>query len=535
LPVPTGPLNSFLRHFRRRLGVQEAGELTDADLLGRFARGRDEAAFAALLQRHGPLVLGVCRRALNDPNDADDAFQATFLVLARKAGSVGQPDRLASWLYGVALRVSRKARAEAARRRGRQQQVTDMPAAEPGREADREELRQLLDEEVQRLPEKFRLPLLLCYLQGKTREEAARQLGRSPGAVKGMLERGRELLRSRLARRGVTLSAASLAAVLSENTLSAAVPAALADATLKAALLFAAGQATAAGGAAALAEGVLRIMWMNKFKGALAVVLALGLVGAGTGLFALGSRSAEPQTPGQTEPAPGAGAKVDLPRRQAAARLDAAREAYHVAWTRFRFGWENEQTLTLWSRRWLQAQLDLADTKADREAALRAHRERLGKVDEAARARWDLGGSAGRLDTPVKERQHYEAVWERFRGREASPEEVCRASARLLMAQRSYRKSIESKKLSDVFLKDFDRRSKDELGFALRDKKSEFQAHLDRVRKIEEIARAKFEAGMYTALEQQTATFYRLEAEDWLRQGQAFKEDAPVPGIPAGR
>ena len=206
----TAPLSSFLRHFRRQVFLRDAGELTDRDLLQRFGRGPDGDAFAALVQRYGPLVLGVCRRVLRQEQDAEDAFQATFLVLARKAGSIDQPERLGNWLYGVASRVAQKARAETARRRARQQQVTDMPAAEPGHEADWDDLRQVLDEEVERLPDKFRLPILLCHLQGKTREEAAQQLGWSPGAVKGMLERGRELLRSRLARRGLALSAGSL-------------------------------------------------------------------------------------------------------------------------------------------------------------------------------------------------------------------------------------------------------------------------------------------------------------------------------------
>src|SRR5262249_54637634 len=170
LAVPTRLLLRVLRDVRRTFAVRAAGELTDGDLLRRFSRDRDEAAFATLLQRHGPLVWGGCRRVLHDANDADDAFQATFLVLARKAGSVGQPDRLANWLYGVALRVAQKARAAAAQRHARQQQVTDMPAAEPSREADWNDLRQVLDEEVQRLPEKFRLPVLLCCLEGRTRE-----------------------------------------------------------------------------------------------------------------------------------------------------------------------------------------------------------------------------------------------------------------------------------------------------------------------------------------------------------------------------
>jgi len=288
-----GPFSSFLRHFRRQVVLRDAGEVTDRDLLQRFARERDGDAFAALVQRYGPLVLGVCCRVLRQEQDAEDAFQATFLVLARKAGSIEQPERLGNWLYGVASRVAQKARAEAARRRARQQPVTDVLASRGDPEADWEELRQVLDDEVQRLPDKFGAPLVLCYLQGMTREEAAARLGRSAGAVKSLLERGRELLRSRLARRGVTLSMGSLAAMLSGSALSAAVPAVLRDSTVRAALVFAAGKAPAAGSAAALAQGVLQAMFRYRVKRWLAVVLMLGLAGGGAGLLAFGGRPAE--------------------------------------------------------------------------------------------------------------------------------------------------------------------------------------------------------------------------------------------------
>ncbi len=184
-------LSGFLRHVRRQVASDAVGEASDRELLRRFARDRNADAFALLVQRHGPLVLGVCRRVLSQPQDAEDAFQATFLVLARKAGSVGRPELLGNWLYGVALRVARKARERAARWRASQGPVPDVPAGPDSRAAEREELRQVLDDEVQRLPDRFRAPLVLCYWQGLTREAAAARLGRSAGAVKGSLERGR--------------------------------------------------------------------------------------------------------------------------------------------------------------------------------------------------------------------------------------------------------------------------------------------------------------------------------------------------------
>jgi RNA polymerase sigma factor (sigma-70 family) len=184
----TGPLSRFLRHFRRQVALRGECEVTDRDLVHRFASALDGDAFAALVQRYGPLVLGVCRRVLGQEQEAEDAFQATFLVLARKAGSISQAERLGNWLYGVAYRVARKARADATRRQAHEHQVTHMPARQPDHATDWEALRQVLDDEVRRLPDKFRAPFVLCYLQDMTREEAASRVGWSAGAVKGMLE-----------------------------------------------------------------------------------------------------------------------------------------------------------------------------------------------------------------------------------------------------------------------------------------------------------------------------------------------------------
>jgi RNA polymerase sigma factor (sigma-70 family) len=504
-------LSSFLCHFRRQVVLREAGEATDRELLQRFAHGRDEDAFTALVHRYGPLVLGVCHRVLRQGQDAEDAFQATFLVLARKAGSIGQPERLGNWLYGVAFRIAQKTRAEAARRRARQQQVTDMPTSERDREADWEELRQVLDDEVQRLPDKFRAPLVLCYLQGMSREEAAARLGWSAGAVKGMLERGREMLRSRLARRGVALSAGSLAAMLSENVLAAAVPAVLRDSTVKAALVFAAGQTAAAGSVAAVAEGVLQAMFMHRVKWGLAAVLMVTLAGTGAGLLAFGGRpEEEPATPKKTEPMPKAEEKADQLKKLAAARLDTAKTAYEGFWARYGVGLGPEEAVHLWSRRWLQAELDLRDKKADREAALVAYQERLKKTDEIARARLVLGNSAfygieleHRDDDPTQLKtpeEKFQTVWKAYERGQTSEEQVCLASVRWLLYQHLARKTIESI-----------------------DPKAELQAHLERVKKVEEISKNRFDAGKTAAPDYKTATFFRLQAEEWLGQEKTFE------------
>jgi RNA polymerase sigma factor (sigma-70 family) len=324
-----GSLSHFLRHFRRRVAGCDTAHVTDAELLRRFASGRDEAAFAALVQRHGPLVLGVCRRVLRHEDSAEDAFQAAFLVLARKAGSLARPERLANWLYGVARRVALKARTAAVRRWARQRQMTDLPASSSAPQTDRDELSDLVDEELQRLPGKFRAPLMLCCLQGLTREEAAAQLGCSAGAVKGMLERGRETLRERLTRRGVTLSAGALVVAVGEDALRAAVPAALRDITVEGATIFAAGPLTAVGSSAALAREVLRAMWITRAKVWAAVLCLIGLTAVGAGAVAYAARTGE----GTREPSPPAPVaapdKAPAPEKAAGALSFAITGAYN--------------------------------------------------------------------------------------------------------------------------------------------------------------------------------------------------------------
>lgn len=490
--------------------------MTDRDLLQRFARTRDEQAFAALVHRHGPLVLGVCRRVLRQEQDAEDVFQATFLVLARKAGSIGQPDRLGNWLYGVASRVARKARANAVRRESRQQQVTDLPARQSDSPSDGDEMRQFLDEEVARLPDKFRAPLVLCYLQGLTREEAAARLGWSAGAVKGMLERGREVLRSRLARRGVALSAGSFAAMLCGNEL----PAGLSESAIKVAVVFAAGQSSVPGNAVSLAEGVLNAMHMKRVTVWLAVFLALGLTGAGAALLAHGQKSPEgPAVTKKAETGPKADDRAAQLRKSAEARLDAAKSAYEGYWTRYEAGADREEWVHLWSRRWLQAQLDVSQKKADRDAALAAYQERLRKTDELARTRLLLGNTpladlsriefdpgTRTINTPEA---YFEQTWKGYQESSASEEQVCMASLALLLYQ--HRASKVVKKI---------------------DPRAELQAHLDRIRKVEAIAKARSDAGKTTHMQHETAVFHRLNAEEWLAQGKVFEEDDRDVGAP---
>jgi RNA polymerase sigma factor (sigma-70 family) len=261
-------------------------------LLHRFAGDRDQAAFALLVERHGPLVLGVCRRVLGTVHDAEDAFQATFLVLARKAGSIRDPDLLGNWLYGVATRIARKARASMHRRQTQERQVSLLPAlAAPASTAD-PDLGPVLDEELARLPEKYRAALVLCYLQGKTNEEAARLLRWPTGTVKGRLARARDLLRNRLVRRGLRASALVLVAYLTEARANAGIPAELVQATAQASAGFVgSGTATASPTAARLAEAVLNSARLARRVAVLtaigAVILAslFGTTAARSGIF----------------------------------------------------------------------------------------------------------------------------------------------------------------------------------------------------------------------------------------------------------
>jgi RNA polymerase sigma factor (sigma-70 family) len=222
---------------------------TDGQLLERFVHRRDGVAFATLLRRHGPMVLGVCRRVLRGGPDAEDAFQATFLVLARKAGTLGRPELLANWLYGVAYRTALHMRARSARRRLLEREAATMSASESEPDAGWQELRELLDDELQSLPEKYRAPLVLCYLEGLTNEQAARVLGWPAGSMSARLARGREMLRDRLTGRLRSVPGAMSPALLLQLLEPEAVPEPLADATVQAAL--------AAAGAHALAAGLI--------------------------------------------------------------------------------------------------------------------------------------------------------------------------------------------------------------------------------------------------------------------------------------
>jgi RNA polymerase sigma factor (sigma-70 family) len=267
--MPTRPLEALVRHVRRIAGASDPDPIGDADLVARFTVRRDEAAFAEIVQRHGPLVWAICRSSLNAA-DADDAFQATFLVLARKAKAIRKPASLACWLSGVARRTVHSVRGRTGRRRevGLDADIVAHPSAD----AELNEQRTMLADELERLPDKYRLPTLLCYYQGLTNEEAAKRLGWPHGTVCGRLARARELLRTRLARRGIGLTIGTL------SVIPAGQPTELIAATLR--------TCAAAGtcwkpSIAKLAEVTMHAMWLSKVK--VAAVTALVVAGLGTG------------------------------------------------------------------------------------------------------------------------------------------------------------------------------------------------------------------------------------------------------------
>ncbi len=266
-------MKTVIRHLRRAALLQEGSGPTDEHLLGLFLAHRDEAAFEVLMRRHGPMVLGVCRRVLRNAHDAEDAFQATFLVLVRKAGSLRSRGLLANWLYGVAHRTAMKARAMNAKRRTKESRAGDMPCSKSSRD---DELLEQLDHELSRLPEKYRVPVILCELEGKNRKEAACLLGIPEGTLSWRLAQAKKMLARRLSPYGTV----ALMALFSENATSACLTTSLRTSTLKSVLV----AGTASAKVLALTEGVMKAMLLSKLKmtmcaGALMVLAGVGATG----------------------------------------------------------------------------------------------------------------------------------------------------------------------------------------------------------------------------------------------------------------
>jgi len=299
-------LRNVLQHVRKLATGGDACRSPDRELLTRFVQQRDEAAFTALVQRHAPMVFGVCRRVLRHSHDAEDAAQATFLVLAYNAKSIEKRGSLGSWLHTVAYRAARKLKADIVRRTGCERRLADVPAADTTQEVTWREVQLVLDEELNRLPEKYRAPLVLCFLEGMTQDEAARQLGWPRDVLRGRVDRGRERLRTLLVRRGVTFSAAMLGTALAEGATAGMVSPAFVDYTVKAAALVAAGKAAAPGTisakVAALAGEVSRAMFTIKLRVAVLALLVAGILSGFFGFHTFAGQRADDE-PAQASPA----------------------------------------------------------------------------------------------------------------------------------------------------------------------------------------------------------------------------------------
>jgi RNA polymerase sigma factor (sigma-70 family) len=346
-----------------------------------------------LVERHGGLVLRVCRGVLGDEQEAQDAFQATFLILARKAGSLWVHGTVGPWLYGVARRTASAARSAGARRRKHERRAAEMaPRVSEG--ADWDDLANVLHEEVDRLPDRYRTPVVLCYLEGLTHEQAAGQLGWPVGTVRTRLTKGRERLRSRMLSRGFAPTAGLLAFSGGGEATAGLIPAALAAATVQGALMFAAGESIGGvvpASALALAERGLKMMSLTKLKAVAYSLLAIGGTTAGMVAMAQSRQAAD-----RGEALPSAAPEATGPRDDRAwkavadARVETARSALDTLMDRLEHGplspdakWSpfRLDAIPTWSHRLMEDQLRVASDRAGRLAAIRDHRDRMKKLE----------------------------------------------------------------------------------------------------------------------------------------------------------
>jgi RNA polymerase sigma factor (sigma-70 family) len=347
------------------------------------------------------MVLGVCRRVLSDPDDAEDAFQATFLVLVRKARSLRDADRLGPWLHGVATRIALRARSQALRRRAIEGRGARKATVDASPSVDWEDIRPVLDEELARLPARYRAAIVLCCLEGFGPEEAASRLGCPVGTLKSRLARGRERLRARLIRRGLAPAAGLSLVAFSAEATRAAIPNALATSTVETATRFAAGKLkaeTLSSSLAVLMRGGMGTMFLTRTLPCIAALLLVGVVATCVGGRAQQAEPAKPvqETPeraitkGTNASAPQASDHHQRLRSLAKSRLEIAREGYDDVLESLKntpkspglTGDEFMDRVTTWSRRWMEAELDVSSTRSDQIAAREAHWQRLKKWEE---------------------------------------------------------------------------------------------------------------------------------------------------------
>lgn len=421
---------SILWYLRSLAATQEGGQSSDSDLLERFSLRQDQAAFELLLARHGPMVWGVCRCLLADVHAAEDAFQATFLILVRKARSIGRRNLLGNWLYGVAHRVAVRARVQALRRQTRECDGVHLAPARTSGNGTQADVARILHEELNRLPDRYRSPLVLCYLQGKTREEAARQLGLSEGSVRGRLERGRERLRQQLTRRGVTLSVAAIAGTFAGKCSATSVPPALFAATMKGGWVLAAGAGASwiSQSVLLLVEGALHAMLIQKMKLAAVAVVGIGVLTVGTNRLVYSQAGAvqpvRETVEKKSEAAKERERKLDaflsgidlgeapklmslneedrkalldrfkgsaLLKSLLKAQLEAAQEEAEARFRNFLLGRGSLDLHLQSSVRLLQAELELCQSRDEQLRSFQAHSQRMWETNKITKLRFDSG------------------------------------------------------------------------------------------------------------------------------------------------
>ena len=391
-------LQTFVQRIFRAEAVRSKAGQGDGDLLTAYVTSQDPVAFEALVKRHAAMVWGVCRRTLGNDHDAEDAFQATFLILCRKAHSIKPPGMVGNWLYGVARRAALKAKALIRRRQIKEQAFAQLPARSNPSDSERSELRQFLDDELSRLPAKYRVPIVLCDLEGLTRNEACQRLGWLEGTLSGRLSRARSLLARRLLRRGFGLSAGVGATSLaSSSATSAGVPPKVLAVVLEAALLRGANPTTLSrfsATAITLSDGIIRTMFYGTIVRTGAALLALATLVGGTGLVIHHASAGQPQA--------AVPRKKDEPSKQVAPATVERKEAEFIAelceaagrecdarMKEFLAGRGTGEFLCVSSRRLLQAELEKARDKTERVAALESHFKRMAEVEKVNKERYE--------------------------------------------------------------------------------------------------------------------------------------------------
>jgi RNA polymerase sigma factor (sigma-70 family) len=385
-----GEWGDVLRSVQTLLDQGIVASLSDRQLLERFADrvgASAQTAFAALVARHGAMVLRVCRSILRDEQEAQDAFQATFLVLARKAGSIWVRDSLGPWLHGVAYRTSSRRRSASARRRAHERRAAER-SLQVKEDPESDDLGRVLHEELDRLPDRFRNPIILCYLEGMTHEQAAERLRCPVGTIRSRLSAARARLRGRLERRGIDSVDGMLASSLAAASTSGTVPAALAESAVRVAF-----GSTSVGGIVpasivAVIERGMKMTWLSRFILASVAVLALG--GCIIGGLALAQRGQETQQLTAQVKAESRSPSANGPERQPLgpggnaarrtlleARIETARAILRIEERLVQGGERGLEDLSPWSRRLMQDRLSLATTRAERQAAIREHRNRM--------------------------------------------------------------------------------------------------------------------------------------------------------------